>query len=1252
MPSKKNPGTIRTGAGKRSYEKENWRLNGAPVGGIDENDPTYPEAEHDHGVGEDGEAGLEAHVNTTYNAHPATAISIDGYPAEVFSQNNVETAIDELTGLVPPKPPKLGFFRDYMSILGIPDWGVLKLYDAPLTWNDPTMFTHTSNVPAKIYPYYWHPPHPAQVYKPFDPDDTAIDFDYSWATGEGWAMGGDDPISDPMFNIDDFRPLAGYPGGGKGRTFAGGWTRVDGGPGPYPVIKTMRNLLLGNSPTPEFPVVVSGMVYPADRGVLALLHWPALDTGMTEQQRIDAFLAQDLEDRCLAAIVMGQGLWDAGNCYEDNPCDGMPGGIFLLGTDANGNYDPYVWPGQATGQGSLFEIYSGVRQDQTPTGTGTAPDNIADFQPFASSSVYFNFDGAAADGPFAITNIQVDTPVAGQMTITCGGGHSYYQWGVATITGNTSTPSIDGNSVVLSVAGNDFVIAKAAPTVTVIDGDAYFEAGVHSDDYPDANEVPFPGQVRLGTVSGAGETPISGGIPVLGAWKEARGSGHLDNFFRYRLPYLDDYDYDNLTSGLALKWTPNAEKPRYFTKPQLAEGMDLATQDVTLEQAGNYPDFTKDYWPWQVARYRHNFDAVCGSCGIAPTDLGSLYLIHFKTERAFEEMVRDGTMPTEDDVYSAALYDYSNPEDLLNLANDVSVTAARDSYHTMRGVIFGDTTDGVAAPTFSSPPEFDYDDAANPSGFFLQWVSGVAYFSPVDNAGVPSFRFSTVNAVADGLWENTYRIRDNEADWINMPNPAFLGMAPFAWTNNLTGFLAPSTGQARRQRIEFPMQTLGAYTLADGPDPADPATIALTDMLTAGDDIESAFSIEAQPRVFYRRPLGHGSVTATTLPVGGEIVAPADGNKVLYHSSNPSATPEFGNWQVNPGVNFNPIASVVTARKDAGEWFLDEVYRYDSTFSTLSSSERQVLVGPGMAGTPSPIGIYVRPWVAAPYQGISWLYSDLHLSSLPVNELQVAGLPDRNPPFAEGVTVPFPGRGMVIYPQFDFSAGYRPDGGDFPGVQPDYSALASTGGERHYIRCLDAARSRWSGKTIKAGGQPFFTLDIYGLLMEDFNYSAPGPGGAQVAILVKVPGLTTWMDLGRNDGSGPSKQDPALDGAGCRVISESSDGYDPVTGVAFSRIKVNVGPAANLFKSGVDDEVPILVKVLLKDPTVDSDVFKWTFKFQRSGTTFSGPQDPNLQTGQVRAVVGIHVVDPVSEEAPSAAASSTPWSGGSTPVVP
>src|SRR5690606_25524717 len=115
-------------------------------------------------------------------------------------------------------------------------------------------------------------------------------------------------------------------------------------------------------------------------------------------------------------------------------------------------------------------------------------------------------------------------------------------------------------------------------------------------------------------------------------------------------------------------------------------------------------------------------------------------------------------------------------------------------------------------------------------------------------------------------------------------------------------------------------------------------------------------------------------------------------------------------------------------------------------------------------------------------------------------------------------------------------SGFRPSvaDGDITVPQPNYSGVTGT---RRYMRVFDAAYFHDpSAQELDVVGQPLLRIRIDGLGLSDFAYSIPGPGSSTIAILLKIPGLTTWMDIGRRDGDGPSKQDPLVDGAGCQVV--------------------------------------------------------------------------------------------------------------------
>lgn len=1033
MPRNIDPDTIKTGPGFKSADSQETDTGSSP--------------------------GLTNHTTATSGAHPATAIDIDDEPP-LYDSNNVEGALDELASLIPPRPPKLGEFSTLVGISGIPDWGSLKLNDG--AFDERPGSTAKSWDTGEAYAYWQYDSDPAIVDPPFD-------------------VLGADPATDTTFNVTDGT----YTGGGEGETHAGAFTRNVGGPNP---IQTSNRLVLNTGS--DRGVVVSGAVYPADRGVLALIQWPA------DGDSVD-FLAQSLTERCLAAILLGQGV--------NSSCDGKVGGIFTLGDDGSGGVDPFAYPGQATGQYDLRELH-------------------------------------------------------------------------------TALSTIDSS-------GLGFVADTTA------------------------------GQVRLGTDPNAGPT-VAGGIPILGAGSAATGGGDDNNFFRYRLPYLSDF-----SSATGLKYTPTAEKPRYFLKPSIAEN-----SGVDLTEAGDYVSLPKDYWNFQVARFRHRFVLTNTSGGSSPQEDGTFILLHFKTEAAFESLVRDGVAPADADLYSPNLVDWTDPENPTNV-HDISgalVNGPADSYHLIRSRIYEDPVASIAVTTSSN----DYTLAIDRDVATV--ISGVRYLIPVDPI-LGNVTISDLNFVSPtNYWGNTF-LTDNSTGAASTPsekthNPGILSLSPFSFDLNgssnptFTGGVTIDSSFRRRQRLELGFTNLvsGGKDKTDGPLPTDTISYTFTspnDIDFEGDISEPAFSQSAAPYMYLFRPLYFESVSNLTDQIRLDEVS---GNTVLFHSTQQSASSEFGNFTSLGGLPAagTPIGNLENATKDTTERFLDEVYRYRVDWSGVTPAADQAnLIGPGLPSGSSSIDIPVRAGSAgAPWDNASWLQQGEHLTDLSTlaGELQVAGLPERAPIPTSASTLalyPFPSAGILQFPKTDYTTGYTPSlgAGEITTAQPDYSGIPTTG-DREYVRAFDIAFSR-SGTPESMAGLSTFYLRIRGLELADYAYSAPGPGSTAIAIMVKVPGLTTWMDLGRADGSGPSKQDGFSDGAGCQVTGPSTfDGIEDETRVVFSEVEVNVGGSASFFLNSAS-EVPVLVKVIVKD-----SVSGRALDFTQGAIT--------SDTANQRGLVGIEVVRP------------------------
>ena len=377
---------------------------------------------------------------------------------------------------------------------------------------------------------------------------------------------------------------------------------------------------------------------------------------------------------------------------------------------------------------------------------------------------------------------------------------------------------------------------------------------------------------------------------------------------------------------------------------------------------------------------------------------------------------------------------------------------------------------------------------------------------------------------------------------------------------------------------------------------------------------------------------------------------------------------DMGGWYGNfirstgvPTVNLAP-AILFNGAKDGEERFLDEVYRYPSSFNISSFipgidntvyglTGRKALAGPGLQGyVGGPIEVPVRAGLNAEFSPTkwardTWVSKALHIvdfnnhgGPVPaydgmVGELQVRGWPDRNPPLLDGAKAPFPSSGILAYPKRDYSVAgspnLRPQGpsgaGDMTREQPDYSGFT---GVRSYVRCFSLPTS--------SAGKHHFALVIEGLTLSDIAYSAPGPGGLArttadgstfVAVQVKIPGMTTWMDVGRPDGSGPSKQDPLLDGAGCQVLGDvTADLSDGQGGLRKCAVECHVGPVATLFATtGIEGtkvgEVPVLVRVLMDH----NSKFDMAHEYEEFTDTFTPVAGAGASNSKLRGICKIEV---------------------------
>jgi len=583
---------------------------------------------------------------------------------------------------------------------------------------------------------------------------------------------------------------------------------------------------------------------------------------------------------------------------------------------------------------------------------------------------------------------------------------------------------------------------------------------------------------------------------------------------------------------------------------------------------------------------------------------------------------------------------YINPESVDNLVDPVSPPVTSGAYHLHRSAVLTDTNDPLLTNALSYTFTSEVDET--------MFVSGIQYFLPNGSGLGTNWQINTLAWGAAGLFSPTYLLggpslppaEETAGLWHRDPAILYLGIGT-ADFNIINGAGVGYTGTATYQRVDFQYTDVdsvsGPFDLATGPTVLSSADIILlggdTPISFAGDDSQCHFTFDGQVRLFARKPQGQqdASVTSTTF-----LFPSPTGDQLLMHTT--SHSPSFvgagayGNFKTGVGDS-PPRAGLESSRKDVEERFYDEVYRYaevtlpgiDPTFNAgllLGNLE-----GPGLPFGPlGPIELPVRI-ASEPFAtlgGASSLRADYYVRDLQTdglvqNELQVSGLPDRDPPATDGVMNPQPFSGMVIYPQIDYSTGFRPSlvAGDITSAQFDYSGAPAAGNDRFYYRIFDAAYSNDATPEPTVVGQPFLTLRIDGLELEDFAYLPPGPGGLGIALEIKIPGLTTWMDIGRADMDGPSKQDPLLDGAGCQIIDPTVtfNGRDAVTGTVFCQVRVNVGPAVNIFaNSGAFIGVaPVFFRARIR-----SNMEGQALNFTQGG--------PNATSDVPRALTGVTVL--------------------------
>ena len=1109
MPRKSDPGKLKVGPGlaaSDSIEHNAFLPNGTRA------------------IGGNALTALEHHLEDETNAHAASAIQIDDVPP-LYVSRNVEGALDEIAALMPPKADAVGVDKEHIPNHGLPDWGILKIDDASIVERDVSVDslweTTSSTLGANVFPYYHKAPRPLGK-EPFGNDN-----------------------ADTVFNFAHVN----YFGGGPGLAHAGAYVYSDPKNGQS---LQMTKVLLPS--LTEDKVVVSGIVSPADRGVLALIrfnHFGLLDT---------INVPEDVLKRCPAAILLGQGIGDGPDC---DSIDGQVGGIFSIGEPEGRSWDPYVYPGRATGQYDLKELHTGVNFHN-----GYVPIQIV------------------AGNPASVTHNLNYTFVAGQKVylycLTC-------------------TPPLNPDLYTIDqvISPTEFTLLNQVVTVGSVN--ALMRNNISNYEWDDS-----AGQVRLGTDAAAGITPFGDGIPILGGGEYSRGNGQPQelNFFRYRMPYLDSYaeaDLHYLHDVLG----GFEYKSRYLKEADPNAGVDLP-------KAGNYEGYKKEYYVHQLARYRHQFDL-----DISETIRADLYgygtyaLVHFKTEAAFEKTVRDGYQILKEDVYSAWFVEPNQIRDTENLLelSGTGLEKEAKSYYMHKNVIVKDDRSDLSFGVVTNASEWT---VLVPDRVIE--ISGVKYFVSLDwITGNPAVQIKNPNISLEGVSTNSqasmfhggFRTHGEPASIMTTMDehdrmltntwPAYMYMGTFV-TSTLDGLspingFSADTNQFIGERVELNWMNLCTASLSY-PIPAfdDQAEINWEAIEFEGESLPK-FTTSGRIRFYYRRPGKHArNDTNQDQEVELKIfytpaTGPAYEAPILFHGAKyvkASELPRYGNFM----DGLVPYSSLYSPTKDSQERFLDEAYRVQTDFLAAPQSIWTEIVldqlnGPGLPhGTQPLVDIDVRPnGVYAGSEAVGFLYNGQQQLDLNGETyLQVAGLPQMLADRKKGVTTVAPANGVLLYPQNDYNF-HAPTPQDMPSfsAQPDYTTC---GGTRDYVR----------GFVVKDGevGDTKILLHLKGLSLSDIAYEpiTPDIGNRNIGVAIKVPGLTTWMDVGRRDGDGPSKQDAFQDGAGCQIIgTDTFDYFDEETNLPACQIHLHIGPVAHLFAAS-NGKKNVYVKVVMYETPV------------------------------------------------------------------
>ena len=481
------------------------------------------------------------------------------------------------------------------------------------------------------------------------------------------------------------------------------------------IVSLSPNAVTGLPITADLGVCFSGILFPADRGVVALIRFPSDANGVATGITTPATTITELESRVVAAINLGQGA---------GINDGKPGGAIFKNSSNN------TFPSRITGQYDLYELHTG------------------NYVPHSSNTGAIG--GLVADPSIGrvrlLTNADAFNPQSGASTRA--GGipvlFSPYE--------RHFTQRLDATEV----SFNDFY-PGATPSFGAY---AIDNAGVTYDCTIDGQNS----KISIDDTAGITQPTVFYAYVL----KQDR------SFLSYRLPVLRDYSPEGLP-------TPFDKRDRFFTKNKPNRDELKANYSPNFETAGGYITFgDEDNYSYQVARYRgvsalthyytlNSLESLALDDSEAEYNLGSLALIHFKTEKAFESLVRDGVAPSDDEVYSRNLIDYNTLNNNLGsslgtvggdgLEDNVSSFQPQDSLSVFRPNLNFEQkvkaypkalTIKTKAQAWGIYP-IDQANELRTNDTYFMWTSGVIYVNPTTwraYKGHPSVRGGNAETVS------------------------------------------------------------------------------------------------------------------------------------------------------------------------------------------------------------------------------------------------------------------------------------------------------------------------------------------------------------------------------------------------------------------------------------------------------------------------------------------------------------------------